>query len=247
MLSMTFEYLMLDDERDLYARDTLNREAELFLEEHPESRFEYFTRQFIRYKLVPKNWGMTFEFFSGYNIFTGSLRDSYTNAIPFGVAFDICYKNVELSLRDHIAFNDSRKDVVFSKGVWEKGSRHMIFIPEAALGYVVFDNNRFKITPFAGIAATDIGPSAKDLEKTPELEEVSLKFTTTYTLGMNLDIKFGPSRTPDFSPKASYGFMRIRYSFNNPEFERKYTGMDGKIHCITIGFGAMARRLKREY
>ena len=116
----------------------------------------------------------------------------------------------------------------------------MVFLPEASLGYVAYNDNRFKLSPFAGIGSMDISPPTKDTEETPELKEVSLEFTTTYIIGINFDIKFGPKHTPKYSPKTSYGFMRIRYGYSIPEF-------DGNMHYITIGFGGMARGLKREY
>lgn len=247
ILSLNFDWLLFENRNNIYAQDSLNERADNFLETYSQSRFTDFTKTYIRYKLVPKNWGMTFEFFSGYSIYTGNLSDNYTNNVPIGVAFDICYKNFELYLRDYIGFNKTKKDFNYSLGTWKKGSRTMVFLPEASLGYVAYNDNRFKISSFAGIGSMDISPTTKDKEETPELKEVSLEFTTTYIIGINFDIKFGPKHTPKYSPKTSYGFMRIRYGYSIPKFEKKYDGMTGNMHYITIGFGGMARGLKREY
>lgn len=247
ILSLNIDWLLLENSKNIYAQDSLNERADNFLETYAQSKFDDFTKTYIRYKQVPKDWGMTFEFFSGYSIYTGNLSDNYTNNIPVGVAFDVCYKNFELYLRDYIGFNKTKKDFNYSLGTWEKGSRTMVFLPEASLGYVAYNDNRFKLSPFAGIGSMDISPTTKDKEETPELKEVSLEFTTTYILGINFDIKFGPKHTPKYSPKTSYGFMRIRYGYSIPRFEKKYDGMTGNMHYITIGFGGMARGLKREY
>jgi hypothetical protein len=247
ILNLNFDWLLLENRKNIYAQDSLNERADNFLKTYVQSRFEDFTKTYIRYKLVPKDWGMTFEFFSGYSIYTGNLSDNYTNNVPLGVAFDICYKNFELYLRDYIGFNKTKKDFNYSLGIWEKGSRTMVFLPEASLGYVAYNDNRFKLSPFAGIGSMDISPTTKDKEKTPELKEVSLEFTTTYIIGINFDIKFGPKHTPKYIPKTSYGFMRIRYGYSIPRFEKKYDGMFGNMHYITIGFGGMARGLKREH
>ena len=246
ILSLNFDWLLLENRKNIYAQDSLNERADNFLKANTQSRFEDFTKKYIKYKLVPKNWGMTFEFFSGYSIYTGNLSDNYTNNVPVGVAFDICYKNYELYLRDYIGFNKTKKDFNYSLGTWEKGSRTMVFLPEASLGYVAYNDNRFKLSPFAGIGSMDISPTTKDKEETPELKEVSLEFTTTYIIGINFDVKFGPKHTPKYRPKTSYGFMRIRYGYSIPRFEKKYDGMTGNMHYITIGFGGMARGLKRE-
>lgn len=247
ILSLNFDWLLLENRKNIYAQDSLNERADNFLKTNTQSRFEGFTKKYIKYKLVPKNWGMTFEFFSGYSIYTGNLSENYTNNVPVGVAFDICYKNYELYLRDYIGFNKTKKDFNYSLGTWEKGSRTMVFLPEASLGYVAYNDNRFKLSPFAGIGSMDISPTTKDKEETPELKEVSLEFTTTYIIGINFDIKFGPKHATKYSPKTSYGFMRIRYGYSIPRFEKKYDGMTGNMHYITIGFGGMARGLKREY
>jgi hypothetical protein len=247
VLSMILDWLLLEDRKTIYAQDSINKRADNFLETYAQSEFESFTRHYIRYKLIPGNWGMTFEFFSGYSVYTGNLSENYTNNVPIGVAFDICYKNFELYLRDYIGFNKTKKDFDYSLGTWEKGSRTTVFLPEASLGYVTYNDNRFKLSPFAGIGSMNISPTTKDTEQTPELEEVSLDFTTTYILGINFDIKFGPKHTPDYSPKASYGFIRIRYGYSMPQFDKKYDGMTGNMHYITIGFGGMGRGLKRDY
>lgn len=247
ILTLNLDWLLLENRKEINAQDSLNIHADKFLKTYSSSRYDEFTKRYIRFKLVPKNWGMSAEFFSGYSIFTGNLSKNYTNNVPLGVAFDVCYKKFELYLRDYIGFNQTKKDFNYSLGTWEKGSSTMVYLPEASLGYVAYNNNRFKVSPFAGIGSMEISPPSKVTEKTPELKEVSLDFTTTYILGINLDFKFGFKHMPDYCPKTSYSFMRIRYGYSIPRFEKKYDGMTGNMHYITIGFGVMARGVKREY
>lgn len=245
-LSMNFARLIVDPSNDIYVIDTLNDRADRFLAEYPGSRYENYVRKNIRYKMVPKNWGFGVEFFSGYGIFTGSLKDSYTDNVPIGAAFDITYKKFELYLRNYIGFNRTKEDKAYSAGVFEKRSPLRVFLPEASLGYAVFDNNRFKISPFAGVAATMISPTQVATEKTPELKELEVN-AFTYAAGLNFDIKFGPRHTPAFSPKTNYGFVRIRYAYTNPRVAKKYNGLTGSMHYITIGFGMFSRGVKMDY
>ena len=204
-----------------------------------------FTQKHIKFKLVPKNWGMAFEFFSGYGIFTETLSNNYTNNIPIGIAFDICYKRFELYLRDYIGFNKTKKDFVYSTGVYEKGSSTMVFLPEASLGFAALDNDRFKLAPFAGIGGLHICPPFGKTDKEPELNEVSIS-AFTYNLGVSFDIKFG-KKGYSFRPKSSYGFLRVRYGYSIPNFSKKYDEISGGTHYITIGVGGFSRGLKREY
>ena len=119
ILSINLDWLLLENRKTIYAQDSLNEQADNFLETYSQSKFEDFTKTYIRYKQVPNDWGMTFEFFSGYGVFTGNLSDNYTNNVPVGVAFDICYKDFELYLRDYIGFNYTKKDFNYSLGTWE--------------------------------------------------------------------------------------------------------------------------------
>ena len=246
-LILNFKNMTGDTHENIYLQDTINTQADNFIKTYPESRYNGFTREFIRYRLTPAKWGMATEFFSGYAICTGNLSDNYTNNVPIGVAFDICYNRFELFLRDYIGFNKTKKDLFYSTGTFPKGSRVTVYLPEASLGYAVVENNRYKISPFAGIGMTDISPSENDLDAIPELDEVSLEFSATYFLGINLDIKLGPKTYPAFAPKTEYGFVRIRYAYSFPQFEKKYDGVSGNMHYITIGCGVFGRKHKREY
>ena len=247
ILIINLDWLLLESRKNIFARDSLNNEVDKFITTYPRSRYEDYTKKYIRYKIVPKNWGLTYEFFSGYSLFTGSLSDNYTNNVPIGIAFDVCYKNFELYLRDYIGFNKTKTNHEYSLGTFEKGSRLRVFLPEASLGYVVHNDNRFKLSPFVGIGSMDISPPTADKEEIPELKEVSLEFTSTYIMGVNFDIKFGKKDTPAYNSKTNYGFMRIRYGYSIPNFEKKYIGVYGNMHYITIGFGVMTRGSKREY
>lgn len=246
MLILNLDWLLIDNREEKNAQDYLNAEADSFRKTYSASRFNEFIGQFIRFKLVPKEWGMAFEFFSGYSVFTQNLSNTYSNNVPMGIAFDVLYKNFELYLRNYIGFAKTKQDLNYSLGVWEKDSRVMVFLPEASLGYVAYNDNRLKFSPFAGIGSMDISPTTNDTEKIAELKEVSLEFTTTYVLGINFDIKFGPKNTPDYIPKTNYGFIRVRYAYAMPRFEKFYDGMTGNMHYITIGFGGVTRGLRRE-
>ncbi len=124
-----------------------------------------------------------------------------------------------------------------------------VYLPEASVGYIILDNKTFKIAPFAGISGTDVAPTQNDLDKIAGLEKAELKFKTTYTPGLNLDIKLGPSKTPMVSSgqEQSYWFLRLRYAYNAPNFEKKYNGINGSMHYITVGIGGFGRRIKRDY
>lgn len=244
-LLLTFDYLIWDENDDRFVQDELNDRADHFMLKYPKSKCNDFIRRIIKYKLVPKDWGMSFEFFSGYGIFTKSLASNYTNNIPIGVAFDICYKKYELQLRDYIGFNKTKSELKYSQGTLKKNTRITVFLPEASISYVMYSNNLLQISPFVGIASMDISLPTAETQKVPALKELSLEFTTTYAFGINYTFKLKKNNGSKYHPNASFTFMRIRYGYCMPQFQKKYEGISGNMHFITIGFGAMARALKR--
>jgi hypothetical protein len=247
LLLMHLEWLFIEDRNDIFAQDHLNELADTFLKTYTNSLYGPFIKEHIRYRLKAKNLFMAYDFFGGYGVFTGNLRNNFSNNFAIGHGFDICYKKYELHLRNYIAFNKTKRDITYSLGTFESGARTMVFLPEVALGYAVYDSKSFKLSPFAGIAAMDIGPALSDLEATPELGELNLDYTRTYSLGFQFDIKLVSKKVPNYNPVGSYGFIRVRYSYCMPSFERKYEDMSGNMHYLTIGFGFVDRGLKRIY
>ena len=79
----------VDDEKEM---EEMNAKATAFLDNYPGSRYENYTRRYIRYRFRPSDWGMGSEFFLGYNQFTGGLSNHFTNCVIGGFAFDISYK-----------------------------------------------------------------------------------------------------------------------------------------------------------
>ncbi len=247
-LILTLNYLISGQDYPEINQEKINNLSDDFLKNHPGSQYDEFTRQNIRYKFIPAKWGFAFEFFSGYGFLTDQLAEHFKNSIPFGVAFDVCYKDFSLYLRDYIGFSKTKLDIPYENGIWEKKSPVRIFLPEASLGYTAIENKYLKLSPFIGISSTDIGPTEYDIEKNKELEKAELEFTSTYSLGLNLDIKLGKSKMAmvTYGPEQSYWFLRLRYSYNMPQFDNKYEGFSGQFHSITVGIGGFGRKLKRE-
>lgn len=247
-LKLRLQYITTMGDYTPFTSDSLNLAADKFLNSYPNSHYNHFIRNNIRYELVPSKWGWAFEFFSGYGILTKELKNTFTNPVPIGIAFDISYKNTTLFLRNYIGFSKTKTDVPYNNGVWEKGLQARVFLPEASLGYVVLDNKFAKLTPFAGFAGTAFLPTENDMQENKDLKKAGLNFTNTYTAGLNLDIKFGSTKTPMISyQEESYWFLRLRYGYTQSRFQKRYDGYDGAMHYITVGVGGFGRAIKRRF
>ena len=229
------------------SQDMVNDEAEQFIKKYPKSVYEPFIRKYIRFKYKPSKWGFAFEFFSGYSWFTGALENDFKNGGPIGVAFDAEYRKLAMYFRNYIGFSKTREDLTYSQGIWPGESQVRVFLPEASIGLVILDSKRLKMAPFVGIASTDIGATEFDKDENPDLRDAGLEFTTTYVVGYNMDIKLGQTDIGmvTMGPEQAYWFLRIRYAYNAPRFDKKY-GIDGNMHYVTIGLGGFGRKLKRD-
>jgi hypothetical protein len=246
-LELHFNYLMetLNEEKD---QDYLNTSANQFLASYPNSGYEQFVRRNIRYVYKISQWGAAYELFTGGGIFSGGLQRNFKNVYSFGIAGEIAYKDLTGYFRISIGHSKTKDSISFSTGTWRGGENAELLIFESSIGYTTFENNRFKVSPFIGFSSAGIAPSETDKEKFPEYEDVGLKYTMAYTLGVNMDIKFKTAqRWIGFGPNESYRFIRLRYSYIMPQFDRKYNGFSGDLHCITIGFGAFARAMNRDF
>ena len=230
-------------------QDSLNILADNYLKKYPANHHADFVRKNIRIKYIPSKWAGAFELFSGYGFCTGDLSQKFNSHVPIGVAFDIDYNRFTLFLRDYIGIGSTSEDVYINSKLWKKGSRLNLYLPEASLGYVAFDSRLLKVAPFAGISSTNIVPPQNDINSNPDLKNVELAFTTTYTFGLNIDIKLGKNRVQDGRKgrEVGNGFLRLRYAYNMPQFSKAYPGFGGNMHYITVGLGAFGRRIHRAY
>lgn len=197
-------------------------------------------------------WAHALGIFSGYGIFTENINNHYKNNVPIGATFDLYYNNFVLSTRLSFGFTKTVQDIPYFNGiwqVWEDGSPAVIYIMEASLGHVLIENSWIRLVPYSGITTVDISPPEYDLLDNPELEKVELKFTRSYVIGLNADLKLKPSKRlmMQFGPGIRYWFLNFRYGYNFLRFDTKYNGFNGNMHHITIGFGFFGRKIIREY
>ncbi|MEO5978238.1 MAG: hypothetical protein ABIS36_22970 [Chryseolinea sp.] len=247
-LKLNLNYLSADFGVDHAVQDSLNVAANQYLTAHPGNEFEKYIRTDIRYEFKPSKWGVGVEFFTGYSLFTDNLSKRFYNTVAVGVAFDICYKNWTLFVRDYIGSSRIKDSIAFSNVTWQRHSKATLYLPEISVGYVTYENKFVIVTPFLGMSWASFSPTDNDKDKIPEYKNIGLSFTKTYTLGTNVDFKLGRSMTNKLKgSESTYWFVRVRYAYNIGNFENQYTGFNGNIHSLTIGVGGFSRQVKRVY
>lgn len=248
-LILNLRYLLGSKEYPEITRESLNADADTFLMKHPGSKYAGYTREYIRYKMVKSNWGFGFEFFSGYGLCTGRLNDKFGGNVPFGIDFDIAYKNMTLYLRDYIGIGRTYRDIPVNGTIWPENTKANAIVPEASLGYNLPLKGAIRFTPFIGIGGLDFSPTESQKGEY-YYDMVGDLGSFSYTVGLNVDIRLG--KTGNAVPVISYNesgnwYLRIRYGYVMPKFGTNYSGFEGNMHYLTIGIGAIAHKVKRDY
>ena len=102
----------------------INKKCNVFLKQHPDSPFEYFIRNYIRYVYVKdfERFQLDMGLGLGTAVLAGGITDWFQSG-RFGIDLDIAIglKNYEFQIRVCAMNIRSRKDVDFDDVVWEKG------------------------------------------------------------------------------------------------------------------------------
>tara|TARA_B100000508_G_C11456336_1_gene276929 strand:+ start:651 stop:1844 length:1194 start_codon:yes stop_codon:yes gene_type:complete len=227
----------------LMTQDSLNSLSKSFIKNHAASPFLNYVKTNALYEYTTSKWGLGFEFFTGFGWFDGALSNSFNTAVPVGIAFDIQYKFLVLSLRNYIGFTKTQQDIQFREDIWEANQTALIFLPEASFGFNLLDAKRIKLYPFAGISSMDLGPTL-NLAGSEEFDKLDLEFTSAPCVGISFDykIKKAYNIVSVSGEEDSYSYIRIRYSYHRPNYTKRF---EGGFHSICVGFGAFGRKIKR--
>ena len=244
-LLLHLNFMIAGEPLNTITQDEINEMADLFIEKHPAGKYTELVKNNIRYKFKASNWGFAFDFFAGYAIQTGELSSQFNNGFALGHGFDIEYKKFTLFLRNYIGFPKTLREQEVEGITWEKDMRVTQFLPEASIGYSVVDTEKIKLSPFAGIGGVGFSPVEADIQDRPELDESTVGFVTSYTVGANLDFKLGWNTGAIFPNNKTYWFVRCRYGYTMPQMSN-YPGYDGNIHYFNVGIGGVFRATKRD-
>ncbi|MBP5667803.1 MAG: hypothetical protein J6X32_06615 [Salinivirgaceae bacterium] len=137
----------------------INKKCDVFLKQHPDSPFEYFIRNYIRYVYVKdfEKFQLDMGLGMGTAVLAGGITDWFQSG-RWGFDSDIAIglKNYEFQIRVSAMIIRSRKDVDFDDVVWEKGKgdigqiqfnigRYMpltdkwVAIPRVGVGFTVIE------------------------------------------------------------------------------------------------------------
>jgi hypothetical protein len=246
-LKMFLGWILFESNSSIITADQLNEASNDHLQRFPNSDFRDFVGKFINQEVTLSKRGLGFEFFSGYGIYGGGLRENFGHHIPLGVAFDFYYKKWVFGFRDHIGIGKTDKAIDFEQVTWEKRETFNHFLIELSIAHEVLDNERWKIFPFAGVTFSNISPTEAAVKNNPALDGAELKWHPLPVAGVNFDLKLNSPYSQDPKWRDGYGILRVRAGFCPTRFDKKLPGMDGSTVYLTVGIGGVARRVVKKY
>ncbi len=248
-LVLMLKRLLVDDNSKSFSMEQVNKEADKFILDYPNSPMNEVVKKHISYKWTIGDWSYGMYFGGGYTIPSGNMLDYVSSKGALCVSFDIFYKKSALLFNVQSGFGETQQDIpVKSYGYWEKNMSSDLTSVGIGLGFSAFDNIKFRITPFAGVSFGYIYPSGTDLDE--ELEKFSIGTSVSPMFGLNLTYRFiNPNKLSPpnhYSPfQGSFGLnAKITYVPNILRQEgHQYAG---NIWYLTIGVNMEFFNLKKK-
>jgi len=207
-----------------------NAEALTRWEQETDSRLARTPRLLTVRRLSKVSYGMFFGL--GTTGLTGGLGRHFTAPLAFSYGFDVGYRQWLVLLHATLTGGHVREPLTYRDQQWELGLKTGFFAAEAAVGRVLFESQRHRLTPYVGLAF--LGPSVRMPGDDKRLQ--SLAFTrATVSLGLQNDFFF--KRTGDSMEEASF-WLRTKF-FVTPVSVRHNLG--GTLVNLQLGIGGTGR------
>ncbi|WP_135435419.1 hypothetical protein [Hymenobacter fodinae] len=217
-------------------------EANAFLGQYPNTEYAAFLRLFVKPEMRPSRFSYGLDFHSGTSILTGSLPTYFRAGANLGHGFEFGWDRYQLYLRNYIGLGSTRQEFAY-RGNWREGLKINYFVPEASVGYLVYEGGRVRLTPFAGLSAFFI--TAATSQKDNPDSELNMTFRHPLTAGVNLDFKLWQTESSGpYRHETGSWMLKLRAGIRQGQ-ARHDAGFKGSILYLDLGIGGFGRMLKR--
>ncbi|MDP4239721.1 MAG: hypothetical protein Q8904_09680 [Bacteroidota bacterium] len=226
-------------------QNDINRQCDLFLGSYPQSKYEHYVRNYVRYAVERSDWGFGMDFSIGY-VNAGAKSNYVKDGFAAGFGWDFHHKKLGLFTRINILGTTTKKDFYFTPSViLPPKSSVTYFVPELSLGYETLNNKTLTLMPFTGIGGFFCDPGQKDQDNHIRLRNKELN-SFCYQVGVNCDFKFKNSKTnPFLRNEYSYNAIRLRVTYLMPTSDRPE--LRGNQLMVTVGWGLVGYGKKRSW
>ena len=171
----------------------MNRESDQFLQNHPNSKYDYYVRQNLSYKYIKDPDGFQFDcaLGGGVNFLSGEITDWFDmgkGSVQMGFRFGV--KRWEISWQLVGMFGDApKKNIKFSNGaVWKKGEIGTAISNIFCIGRLIPLNEKWTVVPRVGVNYTEFdAPHDHDNEDNPLNDQKLTSFMPTIGAEISCD------------------------------------------------------------
>ena len=227
--------------------EQVNKEADMFIAKYSYSPLTEIVKKHVSYKFG--DWVGGFYLGGGYTLPSGNMLDYVSAKGALCFSLDLYYKKSAFMLSLQSGLGKVQQDIpVKNYGDWEKGESSSLTSVGLSLGYSVFDNKRFRVTPCAGISFGFVSPAGTDLDE--ELQQFIIGTSVAPMFHLNMTYRFinpyklSPDNNIDYPAYGSFGInARISYV---PGILRQEGGQyAGDIWYLTVGLNMDIFTLKK--
>jgi len=200
--------------------------------------------QFQSDKEIPEykngNFGYAFHAGFGPGFFSGSLGEHFTPTFNFIFGFDFAYKKSILYLTGTLAGSKVRKDYLSDEN-WIENQRANMAILDISYGYALIDNEKIKLSPFAGLGITELtGENKDDKENGLRMVDYNMIFGINTDYKINTRLKFVPNSYIGEKEKVETS-IRARIYITRVNYYEDLQGYSINLAIGLCGFGNMIR------
>lgn len=229
-------------------QEKLNSEATFYIDKYPDSKYDSYIRNNIRFKFEPKKFTFGIELNTGATILNKKTSSYFSSGAILGFGLNCEIGRLQINTRGSIVFSEIKKDIDLNYNTWQRGENAQIFLPEISFGYLFkIDKNHF-ITPILGIGWFMAEPSENDKKNNPLLNNISIESKGSPIVGFELGWYNHKSVVYNYFTNRimySYSCFNLRYMIQPIQFDSKLNNLNGLAHTIALvwklGFGDAKR------
>jgi hypothetical protein len=236
---------IVDRSNRQHMQDSLNTLSNMFIDEFPHSNYSLFVRKYIRNVYLVSEWSYGLDFSLGYGSFKGELANYFVDYAPLAFGFEGSYRQYVLYLRAAIGVGSSAKQTFEHFGTWNKNLKLNVTIPELSFGYMLAENENFRLAPFVGVSSVMIDPP--ETERNIPGNNVKLYSDASLIYGVNFDLRVGSMFSPLLNwNEQSQWIIKLRFSVVPASYSGTNASFTGSTFFLTIGVGGIGRSIHRD-
>jgi hypothetical protein len=231
-------------------QETINSFASKFISTYPESKYNKYTKEYIRYNYTPKGFSFGMEFYSGAAFLNTKTSKYFKNGAEFGFGFIWGIGKLQFNTRGAFVFSRLTENIPYNSFTWENCQRAELFIPELSLNYKFVLNKKIAVSPILGLGWFSAAPYDEDKKRDSNLSGIEINSMAAPIMGIEISHEYSNHFYYNYfyhRPMYAFYSWNLRYEIQRVPFNANYSNMNGLMHNILLSFKFGLGGAKRQY